>query len=183
MEGKKLHFPASGSGSNSYYYDDELLFSGDYQIISGTIHNSSRDLNNSDTKDLRKGLLFVKSLGNEGFYEPLNTADGYLNGSSPTQFMSDVVVLGIDASIDKIVISTDNRIRYVDDMDIVAPMYLTGSFLENVFIYNNMDEVAITNEQWGEVQRITIVPSHVAKFINKEAYVRSLLFRRIETFK
>lgn len=183
MEGKQLHFPASGSGANSHYYDDELLFSGDYQIISATIHNSSRDLGNSDSKDLRKGLIFTKSIEHEGFYVPLDTSDGYLNGSSPTQSITDAIVLGINISIDKIVISTDNRVRNVEDMNIIAPMYISGSFLGNVLIYNNMENVTLTQEQINLMQRIIIIPSYISKPIAGEPYIRSLLFKRKEIFR
>jgi len=173
-------FPSSGYGQSSKYFDDELLFDGTYQIISVTVHSSSRDDNNpTDTEILRAGLLLAKDPDHEGLYIPLSTADGYLNGT-PTQFMSDVVVLARKEYITKDFIMGLTRQRTVTATNRVVPAYLSCNIFTNKLYYNNSTVVAITDSQWNECQRIVRVAAG-ASIYEPSGEVWALLWNRVET--
>jgi len=178
-----MNFPSSGFGQQSQYYDDEILLDGSYQIISATVHSTSRDDENSiDTAILRKGLLLTKSQDYSGFYVPLDTASGKLNGNSPTQFMNDVVVLGRKTFIDKDFILGQTRQRSITARHRAVAAYLSCNIYSNKVYYNNKSNLAITDEQWEECQRIVMVSPEISLFEETDNYVRALLWRRKETF-
>ena len=177
-----MNFPSSGVGRNSKYFDDSLLLDGTYQITSVTIHSSSRDEENTeDTSILRAGLLIVPSLAHSGFYEPLSTADGKLNGT-PTQYMNQVLVLARKTYIDKTFILNLTREREISPANKVVPAYRACTIFDNKVFYNNKSSVAITDEQWQECQRIRVVPAGSSIYSPSGETLRSLVWKREETF-
>jgi hypothetical protein len=176
-----MGFPSDGYGEQSKYFDDELLFDGTYQIITVTLHSSSRDETNpEDTEILRPGLLLAKSVTYEGYYEPLNTADGYLNGDSPTQYMTDILVLGRKMFMTKDFIMGLKRERTVPAEHKIVPAYISGIFFSNKLYYNNSISTFVTDAQWQECQRIQRVPAGKTVYKETETVVRALLGRRVE---
>lgn len=174
-------YASSGFGEQSKYYDEDLLLDGTYSIISVTMDSSSRDLANTDPTILRKGLLLAKSAAHNGKYIPLSTATGYLNGNSPTQFMSEVVVLGREQHIAYDYILGMSRRRTITPRDRVVPVYFSCNIYTNKIIYNNMTVTPITDEQWSMCQRISLVPIGTKIYDVNEMYVRALRFYRPET--
>ena len=178
-----MGFPASGYGVQSKYFDENLLFDGSYQIISVTVHSTSRDeTNTKGSAILRPGLLLVKDPVHSGYYMPLDTAANQLNGNTPTQFMSDLVVLARKIYIDKDFILGMKRERTITPTHRVAPAYFSCNLKQEMIYYNNSASVAITDEQWEECQRISVISSGMKVFEETESNVRALLWRREETF-
>ena len=176
-----MFFPASGYGEQSRFYDEELLMDGTYQIISVTIHSSSRDNNNAvDTGILRKGLLLAKTVGYGGIYLPLSTADSFLNGT-PTQYMADVVILARDEHIIYDYIFGMSRQRTVDAENRIVPAYISCNIKSEKVFHNNSSNVAITTAQWSGCQRIKRVPSSMKIYDKSETLTRALLSNRRET--
>lgn len=176
--------PASGWGQQSKYFDDELLLNGSYQIISVTIDKSTRDETNTKGSDiLRAGLLLTEQIGLNGKYTTVDTSNGYLNGDLVTQYMNDVVVLARTQYVTKEFILGLTREREVPEHDIVAPAYFVCNAYSHKIYYNNMDYVQITDEQWEECQRISLVPRKMNIFKkDDDERVRALYYKRSETF-
>ena len=176
-------FPSSGYGQNSKYFDADLLLDGSYQITSVTLHSSSEDETNpEDVKILRAGLLLVPSLSNPGYYEPLDTRDGYLNGDNPTQSINSVVVLARKQYMDKDFILGMRREREVSSVNKIVPVYLRCTIFSNRVYYNNMDSVSITDEQWDCCQRIKLVPPGTSIYDASGDDLRALLYKRKEVY-
>lgn len=176
-------YPSSGYGQQSKYFDEDLLIDGTYQITSVTLHSSSRDLSSPvDETILRSGLLLTLSSTYPGFYVPLDTSDGYLNGNTPTQYMSDVVVLAREEHIAYGYISGQKRLRDITPANRIVPAYFTCSIRENKVYYNNMSSVILTAAQWDKCDRIIVIPITFKKYENAETEVRALLWNRKETF-
>lgn len=176
-------YPSSGYGEQSQYYDDYLLLDGTYEIISVTLHSSSRDLGNTDPLKLRSGLLLAKSAALGGVYTPVSTAAGYLNGGAATQFMTDVVILAREERIGYDYILGFKRERTVTPADRIVPVYFSCNIFENRILYNNSVVVPITEAQWALCQRIVRVPSTMRKFVSNEGMARALLWKRTEVIE
>lgn len=175
-----MNLPASGYGQNSKYFDDDLLLSGNYQITSVTVHSSSLDEENpKDVNILRAGLLIVPSQTYSGYYEPLSTADGKLNGT-PTQYIGDALVLARKTYMNKVFILGMTREREITPVNQVVPAYRSCVIFENKVYYNNKSSVAITNDQWQWCQRIKIVTAGTTVYSPSGEELRSLLWKRIE---
>jgi len=165
------NFPADGWGIQSKYYDEDLLFNGTYEVISVTLDKDSRDNNNTTVTTLRKGLLLTKR--NDGKYEPLNTADGYLNGNNPTHFMKDIVILGYEFKITTHTVKLIKKEKVAEDL--IVPVYWSCNIKEAKLRYNNSVNVEITDAQWIEVNgRIDVVPSTMRKFTSDYGELRVL---------
>ena len=178
-----MGFPASGYGVQSKYFDDDLLLEGTYNIISVTVHSTSRDdTNTKGSAILRPGLLLVQDPVHSGYYIPLDTSADQLNGDNPTQFMSDLVVLARKAYIDKEFILGMKRERTVTPTHRVVPAYFSCNIKQEKIYYNNSTSVTITDEQWDECQRISIIPSGMKIFEETDSNVRALLWRRKEVY-
>jgi hypothetical protein len=177
-------YPAQGTGKQSKYYDDDLLFNGTYEIISVTLSDTTLDLTNaSGTSILRAGLLLVPDPDNAGFYTTLNTDDGYLNGDTPTQYMHSMVVLGRKVQITKTFILGDKRERTISAAERVVPAYFSCNIRSTRVYYNNSTTVSITDAQWEMCQRISVIPARIAEpSASDDQYVRALLWKRQETF-
>jgi hypothetical protein len=175
-----VNFPATGFGQQSAFFDPDLLFDGNYNIISVTLDMDSLDDNNlEDTSILRKGLLLVPY--DDGIFYPLDTKDGDLNGATPSQFMEDVVVLARTEHIKYGYIFGGTRRRTVALENRVVPAYLSCSIKSDSVIYNGMSTVEITEAQWQKCQRINVIPTGIQRPTFEEAYVRALRWPRIET--
>jgi len=162
---------AGGFGVQSRYYDNEILLDGSYQVISVTLDKDSRDTDNSPITTLRKGLLLAKR--SDGKYEPLSTADGFLNGATPTQFIHDVVVLGREVLMTTVEIKGVKK--YFDARDQILPAYWTCFLREAFCFYNNKSNVALTEEQLGKLSaRIKLVPSNLALHYKDSGYLRNV---------
>jgi len=173
--------PAGGLGEQSKYFDDELLLDGSYSITSVTLHSSSIDENNSaDTSILRKGLLLAPSSTYVGYYLPLSTENGYLNGT-PTQYASEIVVLARETRINYIYVLGNKRERQVEDRHMVVPVYLKCNIYSNRIHYNNSSLLTITQSQWDKCQRINRIDPGLNIYRDKETIVRALLYKRKET--
>ncbi len=175
-------FPASGFGEQSKYFDDVLLFDGTYQVISVTMDSSSRDvLNTSDPTILRKGLLIAPTTGYSGRYTPLSTADDFLNGSTPTQFIGDVLVLAREEHTLYAYILGNNRRRTIDANHRIVPAYIACNIFSPKILYNNKSILEITDSQWESCQRIKPIDAGKSVYDLTEDMVRALLWKRIET--
>jgi len=176
-------YPSSGFGQQSAYFDDYLLIDGTYEIVSVTIDASSRDIGNTDPLKLRSGLLLAKSANLGGKYIPVSTASGFLNGASPTQFMSDIIVLAREERIGYDYILGLKRERSVIPSDRIVPAYFSCNIWENRILYNNSDVSSITEAQWSNCQRIVRVPMTAVKYVPSETVARALYWKRIETLE
>jgi hypothetical protein len=166
-----MNFPSSGYGYQSQYYDEEILLNGTYEVITVTLDKDSRDTGNTNPYVLRKGLLLAKR--SDGKYEPLSTADGYLNGDTPTQFMYDVVVLGYEFEVN--VYEVKGVRTEVDPADRIVPVYWSCNLLSASCFYNNKTTTEITAAQFALMAgRITIVPSTVKKYTAQSGLIRNL---------
>jgi hypothetical protein len=178
-----MNFPASGYGVSSKYFDDLLLLDGTYQIISISVHSTSRDEDNTNGDTiLRAGLLLVPSTTYDGYYEPVSTASGKLNGGSPTQYMKDIVILARKTYIDKTFILRYTRERTITPASRIVPAYLSCTIFSNKVFYNNKSLLAITNAQWQECQRINLVPPGTKIYYPTNETLRALDYKRKETF-
>lgn len=176
-----VNFPATGFGQQSAFYDPDLLFDGNYNVISVTLDMDSLDENNlEDTSILRKGLLLVSY--DDGIFYPLDTKDGDLNGDEPSQFMEDVVVLARTEHIKYGYILGGTRRRTVALENRIVPVYLSCSIKSESVIYNGMLTTQITEAQWQKCQRICLMPVGVQRPTSEEAYVRALRWPWKETF-
>lgn len=162
---------AGGFGVQSPYFDNEILLDGTYKVISVTVDKDSRDSENNPVTTLRRGLLLAKR--SDGKYEPLSTADGYLNGPSPTQFMKDVVVLGRE--IEMTTVEIKGVPKYFDARDQILPAYWTCNLREDFCFYNNKSSVALTEEQLKQLSfRISLVPSHMTTKYSFGGHLRNV---------
>lgn len=147
---------AGGFGVQSRYYDGDILFDGTYKVISITLDKDSRDSENSPSTTLRKGLLLAKRI--DGKYEPLSTADGYLNGATPTQFVRDVVVLAREVLITTVEIKGIKK--YQDARDQILPAYWACNLKQAFCFYNNKSSIELTEDQLKRLSlRINLIPS------------------------
>lgn len=182
MQGQNVYFPASGVGQQSAFYDDEILLDGSYQIISVTIHSTSRDENNDvDTTILRRGLLLAPFSTYDDLYLPVSTEDGYVNGDTPTQNMCQAVVLAREEHMIYAYIMGNKRRRTVTAENRVVPAYLLCNIKSEKVIYNNSSNLLLTSAQWQQCQRINVVSSSQRKFEVTETLVRALRYKRKET--
>jgi hypothetical protein len=177
-------YPAQGTGRQSQYYDEDLLYNGSYEIISVTLSETTTDATNaSGSSILRAGLLLVPDPDNVGYYTTLSTDDGYINGDTPTQYISDAVVLGRKVFMDKTFILGNKRERTISVAERVVPAYFQCNIRSNRVYYNNSTTVSITDAQWQMCQRINVVPARIGEpSVSDDAYVRALLYKRVETF-
>ena len=177
-------YAAQGTGKQSKYFDEDLLYNGSYNIISVTLSDTTTDdTNDAGTSILRAGLLLVPDPDNDGFYTTLSTGDGYLNGDTPTHEIWDAVVLGRKVQITKTFILGNKRERIIPVSQRVVPAYFSCNIRSIRVYYNNSDVTAITDAQWQNCQRINVVPSRVAlPSASDDSYVRSLLWKRQEVF-
>ena len=177
-------YPAQGTGRQSQYYDEDLLYNGTYEIISVTLsEDTTDDSNASGSSILRAGLLLVPDPDNVGYYTTLSTEDGYLNGDVPTQNIFNMVVLGRKVQMEKTFILGNKRERTIPVAERNVPAYFQCNILSNRVYYNNSATVSITDAQWQMCQRINVISSGMADpSSSDDAYVRALLYKRIETF-
>lgn len=156
----RINYPADGFGVQSQYYDESILFNGSYQIVSATLVATAQDLTNSPVTTLRAGLLLVKR--SDGLYEPLSTADGSLNGDTPTQWMKDVVVLGREFKTTTLTVK--NVPMLTPAKETIVPAYWQCNLLNNKYYYNGSETVAITTAQWVSVGgRINLISGFIRK--------------------
>lgn len=177
-----MNYPASGIGQNSKYFDSDLLLDGTYQIISVTVHSSTTDAENTDPYTLRAGLLLVPSQSYSGYYETLSTADNKLNGDSPTQYISQAVVLARKSYINKDFVLGLTRVRQVEPRNLIVPAYLKCTIFEDKVLYNNKTTLNITSDQWNKCQRIHLVARSSKIYSPSGEDLRNLIFKRVETF-
>jgi hypothetical protein len=177
-------YPSQGTGRQSKYYDEDLLYNGTYDIISVTLSETATDATNAaGSSILRAGLLLVPDPDNDGYYTALNTDDGYLNGDTPTQYIHHMVVLGRKVQITKTFILGNKRERTIAAAERVVPAYFQCNIRSTRVYYNNSTSVSITDAQWDMCQRISVIPSGIAlPSASDDSYVRALLWKRIETF-
>jgi len=176
--------PAQGTGRQSKYYDEDLLYNGTYDIISVTLSEDILDESNpAGSSILRAGLLLVPDQSNVGFYTALDTSDGALNGDTPTQDICSMVVLGRKVQTTKTFILGNKRERTISTAERVVPAYFHCNIRSNRIYYNNSSVVALTDAQWNWCQRINVVPAKMADpSSSDDAYVRALLWKRQEIF-
>ena len=176
--------PAQGTGRQSKYYDEDLLYNGSYEIISVTLSEDILvETNPAGSSILRAGLLLVPDPSNEGFYTTLDTSEGALNGDTPTQDICGMVVLGRKVQTTKTFILGNKRERTISVAERIVPAYFQCNIRSNRVYYNNSNVTAITDAQWDWCQRISVVPARMADpSASDDSYVRALLWKRIETF-
>jgi len=123
-------------------WDDEILRSSDFQLISITIDITARY--DSATR-LPKGVLLTKDTDlSDGTYTVLETGSGGINGT-PTQYMRDAVVLA-------------ETILDISLGDQPCKAYIAGTFDNDKIVYNNDSVTPITLAQWGQcADRIIVV--------------------------